>query len=291
MIDNVREMLLVMGTPPYLAEMSIPYVWFTPGTIDPDSQPVMQLIEALQRGIKRLGYPGVKVNGVMDRQTAQALDRISGPEWKSKAFIQLMGDVIAAVRNPGRATDRAAWRKARKMVGAKIGLHGYMDLGETTDSGGMSLTFGRGIRNPANMVPIDGMTRGVFEELQREINRIGGSVAVDGIIGEDTLRGYEKALKPIQLSWSEPLVFLLKRVNTTTNLAGNAYSIMMGLKTLAARPPVHHSKPPAKKDSPKEPMTPSQYRRSELFSRWGKWAAVAALGGVGVWYGMKQGDK
>ena len=300
---NVRTMLLELGTPPYLADMAIPFVWFTPGTTDPDSQPVMELIQAAQRGL------GMHPSGILTAETARALDVVSGPEWMSKAWIQILGDVLT-----GQGAPKAAYRAGRLLVGAPVGLQGLgasmveygfrsrprrrsffrsnqyslSGLGTTSTDQGNELTFGKGIKDPENMVPIGGLTKGIFEELQRQINRTGGSVAVDGIIGAGTLKGFKQSLSVI----STPMLGAaqLQSISNTLQLASHAFTAMSSLQGLPSQPKRAVVAPRPKVDSTTAPITDQEKQEnwSGGFGGGQKWILLGLLAAGGAWYAMDQ---
>jgi len=232
---NVRTMLLDLGVDSFLADIAIPFAWFSPGAVDPDSPSIIEINKAMQRGFRKLGYGNVRVNGILDRQTAAALDEISGPGWMSKAFVQIFGDILAAMKDPERKANQI---KATKGLGAYFHYEGippgplpsfragtppgplgmYQDLG--------ALTFGQGISNKNNIVPIpknSGETYEAFKNLQRQINRLltkhpkGGKIGEDGIIGKSTFDALKKAQDVIGMS--------VPGDETTLTMAQNADSI------------------------------------------------------------------
>jgi len=246
---NMRQMLLELGVSQWLADMAIPFMMYMPGTIDPDSPSIIEIIKALQRGYRRLGYKLVKVNGILDRPTAQAMEQISGRAWIEKTWVQLAGDVIEAVANPDRAVHRMNYNTPASlngyfeydgppvgplpgiMVGTPPGPLGatWWSDDEVSDSG-VKLTFGAGIKNSSVLVPIpknSGPTYEAFKNLQRQINRllskVEGRISEDGLIGPGTLKG----LKTVQ----EKLLFVnLPGDANTGSMASNAISLGAILK-------------------------------------------------------------
>ena len=110
--SNARQMLMDLGSKPSLATMALPYVWFLAGTTDPDAQGVIEIVNAVQRGLQKLGYK-VMVSGVLDRPTAEALDRLMPPKgvWVNSTWIVIMQAILRAIRGP-RLDPRPRGRRA-----------------------------------------------------------------------------------------------------------------------------------------------------------------------------------
>jgi len=205
--SGVREQLLELGVPPYLVTMAIPFMFFTPGAIDPDSPSIIEIIKGLQRGLRRAGQRGVRESGVFDRATVAALNRVSPPagSYLHKTWTDLYRDVLAACRRGsiGLGSYYEFSPPVGPFPGSTIGTVPGA-LGATAVDAGVSLTWGLGIRDKSNCVPIpksSGPTFEVFRDLQRQINRLlplvkGGRIGEDGILGPGTLNAIRK-LEPI----------------------------------------------------------------------------------------------
>lgn len=251
---NVREMLLDLGVPSFLADMAIPFMFFMPGTTDPDSPSIIEIIRGLQRGVRKLGYKDVRVTGVLDRQTALALDQISPPRgsWMRKTWVQLYGDVLRAKKDPERTAHKMLFDAGvlgsyfeyegppvGPLPGVMVGTPpGPLGLGATATDSGIALSFGLGITNKKNCVPIprrSGATFSAFKNLQRQINRVlttipgGGRIGEDGVIGGGTVSGFNKAVGSI------PLLGSVLKVDNCSALAKRAASLGSTLKTFADR--------------------------------------------------------
>lgn len=186
---DVRQMFLALGTPSYLADMAIPFVFLPFSSMPLQSQSMIEIVRALQRGARKLGYDHVKINGMLDAPTRRALNAVA-PVWTQKAAVQIMGDVLEAMRNPEKTARDIA-----------LGLGEFRSgLGETVIDGGTALSFGQGLSNKSNIVPIpktSGATYLAFKNLQRQINRLafakGVTTGEDGIIGTGTFNAWKKA--------------------------------------------------------------------------------------------------
>lgn len=93
--QDVRQMLLELGVGSFNAEMAIQYAFMLPRTVDPYAPGVMILMEALQRGLNKLGCD-LFVDGGLGAETEQGLIAVSGSRWYDKSFVQLMGDLLTA---------------------------------------------------------------------------------------------------------------------------------------------------------------------------------------------------
>lgn len=204
---NVQSILITLGTTPQLAVMAVPFVWMAPGTTDPDSATSQIIIKAVQRGLD------VPVSGVLDLPTANAIQAVEGAAWMRRPWIKILEDALEVRRNPSRHQARVA---------RQVGLAGYFQydgiapgplpgrmvgtpagpwaMGDSASDAGVGLTFGLGVSNPKNIVPIprsSGTTYGAFRNLQRQINRMltvagGGRISEDGIIGPGTFAAFKK---------------------------------------------------------------------------------------------------
>jgi hypothetical protein len=93
--QDVRQMLLELGVGSFNAEMAIQYAFMLPRTVDPYAPGVMILMEALQRGLNKLGCD-LFVDGGLGAETEQCLIAVSGSRWYDKSFVQLMGDILTS---------------------------------------------------------------------------------------------------------------------------------------------------------------------------------------------------
>lgn len=97
---DLRDMLLKSGAGSYMAEMSIPYMNFLPGTTEPYAQGVIQIVKGLQRLLVRRGAR-LAIDGGMGKDTLAALKVYAGPRWYEKSWAQLYADVIEGKRWSG----------------------------------------------------------------------------------------------------------------------------------------------------------------------------------------------
>jgi hypothetical protein len=333
---NVRSMMLQLGAQPALIDMSIPMVWKLVGSTDPDSNAVIEIVKTIQKGLRSLGYP-VAESGVVDAPTGRALAKISGPAWKHKTWLQLMGDVLNAKLNPQQkaldmnlshvARQAPSVRARNAAVRAGLGsyfefegpppgpLPGYMvglppgplGLGDTAMDSGTRLSFGKGIKNPNNMVPTDTITRKAFMDLQHQINRllskVGERIGEDGVIGQGTLDGARSARK--QLEGIASFVTAPIATASTAGLASKAVTVAGIFRTRADQlgispdaiagsqgsPPVKKSSP-AVSDSTKEPLSKTGVAAAVAGGAVKEvlpWVLLAgAVAGGAVWWNRRQ---
>jgi hypothetical protein len=92
---DVPSILAEFGVGRFNSPMLQQYVFMIPRTTDPDAQGVIMLVEAVQRGLQRLGAP-VRPSGILDQRTVDYLRRVSGPSWHGKTWLQILGDLSDA---------------------------------------------------------------------------------------------------------------------------------------------------------------------------------------------------
>lgn len=255
---DLRQMLIDFGVTELLAETAIPAMWFTPAGADPDSPSVIEVVKGLQRGLQDVGYMAVEVTGVLDEDTARALDAVSGPRgsWMQRPFFVVYADLARARRDPDRAARYADAMRAGvgsyfvyegpppgPLPGYKVGLPpGPMGLGDTATDQGVSLTFGRGIKDPEVMVPVpqkSGPTYQAFTDLQRAVNRVltevpgSRALSVDGLLGTGTYDALKKVYPRASLQWVGPAPIQLPTPKNTAAMAANAVSIAALLNAYA----------------------------------------------------------
>lgn len=322
---DLRQMLLELGVPPYIATASIPFMFFLPGSIDPDSSSVIEIIRGLQRGLRKLGYKRVIESGVMDKETAAALDHLMPQPrgtWKQTTWAQLYGEVISALKNPDRRIASGTM-----MHWGQTGLHGFftiddaqygygpipgkmvglppgpLGLGDTAYSGGVTLNFGFGVRNKSNIVPIpkkSGATFNAFRNLQRQINRVlhsqgAGRISEDGIIGEGTKQGLVKAQKIIGVSpaaeWMSTFLIARNAVVIANVLADKANAMVVPANANRGA----SSTVASESESASKALTMAEAdrkaTRDKIFGQAMKVAPFLALGGVAAYFVAKKRPK
>jgi hypothetical protein len=94
---DVPSILAEFGVGRYTSPMAQQYVFMIPRTTDPDAQGVIMLVEAVQRGLKRLNAH-LDVSGILDQRTVDYLRQISGPSWHGKTWLQILGDLSDAAQ-------------------------------------------------------------------------------------------------------------------------------------------------------------------------------------------------
>jgi len=214
---NVSRTLATLGVPQATIPVAGQYLYFLPTTSDPDTQGVRIIIKALQVGLKRLGH-NVLVNGVFDEATARAIDTVSQPagSWQVKTWVQLLGNVVDALKNPQAQAMRL---NALSGYTAQNGIfEDLMQIGPAAQF----LKWGYGVTSTQNCAPADSATKTVFSALQRQINRNGGGIVEDGIIGKNTVAALQRLSSITGINPS-----------TCADVANNAILIGMKLKSAA----------------------------------------------------------
>jgi hypothetical protein len=93
--EDIRELFTALGIGQFVMPLAIQYAFFLPRTTDPYAQGVIILVKGIQRTLNRRGADLV-VDGGLGPKTAAMIERVSGPDWQNKTWIQIAGDVIAA---------------------------------------------------------------------------------------------------------------------------------------------------------------------------------------------------
>lgn len=254
--------LRALGVSWQLINLPLPYLWLLPQTSDPDTAGVIEIVRAIQRGLIKIGFGNVRLNGTLDAETAKALRRVSG-SWENKAWIQIINDVLSTMRDPERATraiaavmggmgDYIAYEPgpgepfgAGPLPGKLVGTPpGPLGLGETATNEGVSLTWGAGVSGKGSCVPIprsSGATYKAFINLQRQINRVsskfgGTKIAEDGVLGSGTLAALAKINASIAQNFpTASCGVLASRAVEIGNFLKN-YADTMGIKADAGKP-------------------------------------------------------
>lgn len=180
--NTAAKMAMDMGMTRISATAAIPFLWQSPSSSDPLSPIIIQMINALQRTMITMGVP-ISATGVVDPTTINALEQISGDQWKDKSWNIIFRDVLRA--------KRSGYKYKRSIaMGHYISERGYGSLGDVAQGSWCSDKNPQGSCRPLTGVckPMDASTLATFKALQSEINRFFGKakVAVDGRLGPST---------------------------------------------------------------------------------------------------------
>lgn len=85
---DVRQIIADMGVRPYLASMAVPTLFLTPGESDPSSQPVMVVVQGIQKCLNELGFT-VPRNGLMNAATQSAIQQVAGRNWPAVPWMHI----------------------------------------------------------------------------------------------------------------------------------------------------------------------------------------------------------
>lgn len=186
---TVRDQLLALGVPTRRVSHAIPYMFFAPGTVDPNAPGVIEIVRAIQRRLRSGGSP-LGLTGRIDVATTRALDAAVPPAgtFSARSFSEIASVLLT--------------RPQRSAMGA----------------------WGRGIDDPRNCVGI-GATKKTFIRLQQGINRLAAKlgtprVGVDGVLGPTSVVAAKAAANKI---YSPPSAVWASA--TCDTLANNAPAI------------------------------------------------------------------
>ncbi|MDX1421554.1 MAG: hypothetical protein R3322_00350 [Kiloniellales bacterium] len=200
--NDVVDILMDLGIDRVNATMIIPFVWFTPSTVDPYAPNIIMLVEGIQSYLSRLGY-FTRRDGFVDDATMRALRIVAGPQWKSRPWVNIVEDVLNASptkRAPVNPFDEGLGA-LREIKGGRLAM------------GNLSTTSWCSKRHPKPncrvlagiAIPMDAQTLAVFKGLQTQLNRMAAvgaakAVGIDGRIGPDTIDSVQKAQDALGMS-------------------------------------------------------------------------------------------
>lgn len=93
---TVRELLLGIGMGDFNAGSAIRYMFMAVSTTDPAMPPIILLVKHIQETLVAMGASDVQVNGRIDNATADAIQKISGADWLSQPWWQIVTDILKA---------------------------------------------------------------------------------------------------------------------------------------------------------------------------------------------------
>jgi len=96
--NNARQLLLGLGMGNYNATIAIQYMFIAPAATDPAMPSIVLMTKHVQQGLRAAGARDVAVTGRIDGPTANALERLVGPDWNQVTWYSLFQSVLAAKR-------------------------------------------------------------------------------------------------------------------------------------------------------------------------------------------------
>ena len=161
---TLRKQLLSLGLSERHVSLAIPYMFFSPESVQTTAAGVIEIVRAVQRRLRRLGFE-VRSSGRVDVATTRALDSLFPP---AGSAVRMPFSLIVAGVLRARSVSRLSLSGASIAKGWKHG------------------------KDKKNCIGI-GSFRSTFQHLQRGINRFSKKlgtprVGVDGVIGPATVR-------------------------------------------------------------------------------------------------------
>lgn len=195
MIPKVVDTLMQMGMNRTVATMSIPAMWDSPSISDRYSSSRIAIVKALQ------SHYGLSPTGQLDRELGSILVRVCGANWRMQSWLTIYQKVLAG--------GRPQWQEETMsydygMGGDVTDVFGWGAPG--TPSNPILLTYcstsnvqGRCKPTPNMCKPMTRGVRDLYEELQRQLNRVAAKkgwarIATDGLLGVDTVELSSKAI-------------------------------------------------------------------------------------------------
>lgn len=187
MIPKVVDTLMQMGMNRTVATMAIPAMWDSPSISDRYSSSRIAIVKALQ------SHYGLSPTGQLDRELGSILVRVCGANWRMQSWLTIYQKVLAG--------GRPQWQEETMSydygMGDFLGVDTSNPMLKTYCS--TSNVQGRCKPTPNMCKPMTRGVRGLYEELQRQLNRVAAKkgwarIATDGLIGVRTLALAKKAL-------------------------------------------------------------------------------------------------
>jgi hypothetical protein len=96
--NNARQLLLNLGMGQYNATIAIQYMFIAPAATDPAMPSIILMTKHVQQGLRAAGASEVAVTGQIDAPTANALQKLLGPDWNHVTWFQIFTAVLSAKR-------------------------------------------------------------------------------------------------------------------------------------------------------------------------------------------------
>jgi hypothetical protein len=118
---SIRDILSDMGVPPPLASMATPGLFFTPAESDPAAQNTMVIVQGVQKCLNQMGY-NVKMNGLMDAGTQNAIAEVAGRNWASMPWNYIYTVCRMAGAQRMRPRSQINWKQSQSTaIGEALG--------------------------------------------------------------------------------------------------------------------------------------------------------------------------
>ena len=128
---SARSILLGLGVGETQATLAIGQMMMSPRASDPDAGATIVIVQAVQRGMNKLGCP-LLITGRLDARTRECLAKVSGPAWEARPWLDIAKD-LNALRDEGLRI------RGGESYAEEIGLG---DIGSAVSRVGMLLLLG-----------------------------------------------------------------------------------------------------------------------------------------------------
>jgi hypothetical protein len=190
-----RDILADMGVNPTLASVATPMLYWSPAESNSESQMVMVIIQGVQKGLKRLGFP-VRTNGRLDAGTQNAIAEVVGRNWASAPWIYIYGKIKEAHEADYGPKPQVNWRQDYSTaVGEALGADNPTEPALYGSSLNASKIICTGAGSSEYCYSTDLAVSAAFRALQLAVG-----VSPDGKIGSKTAAATVNKLNDVWLS-------------------------------------------------------------------------------------------
>lgn len=97
--QDLHTLLTTLGIDEYNTTSMISTMMIAPATTDMQMAAVIMVVKALQRALRSMGATDVADTGLLDLQTASAIEQVTGPGWQSVPWYQTIQAVVWAAEH------------------------------------------------------------------------------------------------------------------------------------------------------------------------------------------------
>jgi hypothetical protein len=125
---SARSILQSLGTGEVQATAAIFAMQLFPASSDPDAASTIVIVNAMQRGMVKLGCP-LQINGRIDKATANCLHELGGPHWENKTWLTLGEQLLLRQAAGDRFAPKQNYHQSVGAIGMGSQLGGLLLIG------------------------------------------------------------------------------------------------------------------------------------------------------------------